>query len=73
MMKLVLPMVEVMLVMLELYGVLELGVVRCSYITGSCRTFREEAVLQTALCSCEALHWPAGIQVTATLLRIMLF
>jgi hypothetical protein len=34
MMKLVLPMVEVMLVMLELYGVLELGVVNVRY-TGS--------------------------------------
>ncbi len=41
--ELILPMVEGMLVLLELYRVLEIGVVGCLYRTGSCRTFCEEA------------------------------
>jgi hypothetical protein len=41
--ELILPMVEVMLVLLELCRVLEIGVVGCLYRTGSCRTFCEEA------------------------------
>jgi hypothetical protein len=41
MVKLILQVVEVMLEMLGFYRVLERGVVRCLYRTGSCRTFCE--------------------------------
>ncbi len=37
--ELILPMVEGMLVLLELCRVLEIGVVGCLYRTGSCRTY----------------------------------
>jgi hypothetical protein len=51
--------VEMMLVMLEFYKLLEREVMRCPYRTGSCRAFCEEAVQQIA-CVALRLNWPLG-------------